>query len=32
MDVTTDTGKAIDYFMDFDGMAHTITGVSQMIK
>jgi hypothetical protein len=22
----------IDYFMDFDGMAHTLIGVSQMIK
>jgi hypothetical protein len=32
MDVTTDIRMAIDYFMDFDGMAHTLTGVSQMIK
>jgi hypothetical protein len=32
MDVTTDIGMAIDYFMDFDGMAHTLTGVSQMVK
>jgi hypothetical protein len=24
MDVTTDIGMAIDYFMDFDGMAHTL--------
>jgi hypothetical protein len=32
MDVTTDIGMAIDYFMDFDGMAHTLTRVSQMIK
>jgi hypothetical protein len=31
MDVTTDIGMAIDYFMDFAGMAHTLTGVSQMI-
>jgi hypothetical protein len=29
---TTDIGMAADYFMDFDGMAHTSTGVSQMIK
>jgi hypothetical protein len=26
MDVTTDIGMAIDCFMDFDGMAHTLTG------
>jgi hypothetical protein len=32
MDVTTDIWMAIDYFMVFDGMAHTLTGVSQMIK
>jgi hypothetical protein len=32
MDVTTDIGMTVDYFMDFDGMAHTLTGVSQMIK
>jgi hypothetical protein len=32
MDVTTDIGMAIDYFIDFDGMAHTLIGVSQMIK
>jgi hypothetical protein len=32
MDVTTDIGMAVDYFMDFNGMAHTLTGVSQMIK
>ena len=32
MDVTTDIGMAIDYFMDFDVMAHTLTGVSQIIK
>jgi hypothetical protein len=32
MDVTTDIGMTIDYFMDFDGMSHTLTGVSQMIK
>jgi hypothetical protein len=32
MEVTTDIGIAVDYFMDFDGMAHTLTGVSQMIK
>jgi hypothetical protein len=32
MDVTTDIGMAMDYFLDFDRMAHTLTGVSQMIK
>jgi hypothetical protein len=32
MDVTTDIGMAVDCFMDFDGMAHTLTGVSKMIK
>jgi hypothetical protein len=32
MDVTTDIGMEVNYFMDFDGMAHTLTGVSQMIK
>jgi hypothetical protein len=32
MDVTTDIGMAVDYFMDFDGMSHTLIGVSQMIK
>jgi hypothetical protein len=32
MDVTTDIVMAVDYFMDFDGMAHTLTRVSQMIK
>jgi hypothetical protein len=32
MDVTEDIGMAADYFMDFDGMAHTLTAVSQMIK
>jgi hypothetical protein len=32
MDVTTDIGMAIDYFVYFDGMAHTLIGVSQMIK
>jgi hypothetical protein len=32
MDVTTNIRMTIDYFMDFDGMAHTLTGVSQMIK
>jgi hypothetical protein len=32
MDVIIDIGMAVDYFMDFDGMAHTLTGVSQMIK
>jgi hypothetical protein len=32
MDVTTDIGMAVDYFMDFDGMTHNSTGVSQMIK
>jgi hypothetical protein len=32
MDVTKDIGMAVDYFMDFDGMAHTLKGVSQTIK
>jgi hypothetical protein len=32
MGVITDIGMAIDYFMDFDGMAHTLTGLNQMIK
>jgi hypothetical protein len=32
MDMTTDIGMAVVYFMDFDGMAHTSKGVSQMIK
>jgi hypothetical protein len=32
MDVTKYIGMAVDYFMDFDGMAHTLTWVSQMIK
>jgi hypothetical protein len=32
MDETKDTGMAVDYFMDFDGMTHALTGVSQMIK
>jgi uncharacterized membrane protein YtjA (UPF0391 family) len=32
MDVTTDIGMAVDYFMGFDGMAHTLTGVSQILK
>jgi hypothetical protein len=32
MDVTKYKGMAVDYFMNFDGMAHTLTGVSQMIK
>jgi hypothetical protein len=32
MDVTTDIGMAIDYIMDFDGMAHTLIGVIQMIN
>jgi hypothetical protein len=31
MNVTTDIGMAVDYFMDSDGMTHTLTGVSQMI-
>jgi hypothetical protein len=26
MDVTTDIGMAVDYFMNFDGMTHTLTG------
>jgi hypothetical protein len=30
MDVTTDIGMVVDYFMDFDGMAHALTGVSQI--
>jgi hypothetical protein len=30
MDVTTDIGMAVNYYMDFDGMAHTLAGVSQM--
>jgi hypothetical protein len=32
MDVTKDIEMAVDYFMDFDGVAHTLTGVSQLIK
>jgi hypothetical protein len=28
MNVTTYIGMAIDYFMDFDGMAHNLTGIS----
>jgi hypothetical protein len=32
IDVTTNIGIAVDYFMDFDGMAHTLTGVSQIIN
>jgi hypothetical protein len=32
MDVTIDIGMTLDYFMDFDGMTHTLIGVSQMIK
>jgi hypothetical protein len=32
MDVIANIGMTIDYFMDFDGMAHTLTGVRQMIK
>jgi hypothetical protein len=32
MDVITNIGMVVDYFMDFDGMAHTLTGVRQMIK
>jgi hypothetical protein len=32
MDVSIDIGMVVDYFMDFDGMAHTLRGVSQMIK
>jgi hypothetical protein len=32
MDVITDIGMEIDYFMDFDRMALTLMGVSQMIK
>jgi hypothetical protein len=32
MDVTKDIGMAVDYFMDFDGIADALIGVSQMIK
>jgi hypothetical protein len=32
MDVITNIGMVVDYFMDFDGMALTLTGVRQMIK
>jgi hypothetical protein len=32
MDVTTDIGMSVDYFMEFDGVARPLTGVSQMIK
>jgi hypothetical protein len=32
MDVTTDIGMVVDYFMDFDGMPHTLAGASQMIN
>jgi hypothetical protein len=32
MDVTIDIRMVVDYFMDFDGMTHTLIGVSQMIK
>jgi hypothetical protein len=32
MDVTKDIGMAVDYFMNFYGMAPTLTGVSQMMK
>jgi hypothetical protein len=32
MDITIDIGMVVDYFMDFDGKAHTLTGISQMIK
>jgi hypothetical protein len=32
MDVTTNIGMAVDYVMDFDGMAHNLTGISQMIN
>jgi hypothetical protein len=32
MDVTKDIGMPVDYFMDFAGMAHNLTRVSQMIK
>jgi hypothetical protein len=28
IDVTTYIGMAVDYFMDFDGTTHTLTGVS----
>jgi hypothetical protein len=29
IDVTTDIGMAIDYFMNFNEMAHTLIGVSK---
>jgi hypothetical protein len=29
-DVTKDIGMSIIYFMDFDGMTHTLTRVSQI--
>jgi hypothetical protein len=32
MDVRTDIWMVVYYFIDFDGMAHTLTGISQMIK
>jgi hypothetical protein len=32
MDETTNIGMSVDYFRDFDKMAHSLTGVSQMIK
>jgi hypothetical protein len=32
MDVTINIGMSLEFFMDFDGMAHTLIGVSQMIK
>jgi hypothetical protein len=32
MYVTIDIGMAVDYFMYFDGMAHTLTVVRKMIK
>jgi hypothetical protein len=32
MVVTTNIGMVVDYFIDFDGMTHTLTWVSQTIK
>jgi hypothetical protein len=32
MDVTTNIGMTVDYFMDFDGMTHTLTEVRLMIN
>jgi hypothetical protein len=32
MDVIKDIGMAVDYFMNFDGMRHILTGVRKMTK